>query len=147
MPIAEPERQVRQERQGRQDRREPGALVDEIARVVVDAGLKIHKALGPGLLEAAYEQCLAHELRIRGVPFERQVALPLVYEGMKLDNGYRLDLVVAKSLVVEIKAVDALTRVHEAQLLTYLKLSGLPLGLLMNFNVERFKNGVKRFVG
>jgi len=120
--------------------------VDDLARTIVDAGLKVHRALGPGLLESAYEHCLAHELQTRGVSLRRQVALPIVYQEATLDAGYRLDLVVEDLIIIEIKAVDTLTRLHEAQILTYLKLSGLRLGFLMNFNVELFKLGVKRLV-
>lgn len=120
--------------------------VENLSRTVIDAGLKVHKALGPGLLESAYEHCLAHELLSRGVSLQRQVALPIVYEGARLDAGYRLDILIGDSIVVEVKAVDALTRLHEAQVLTYLRLSGHQLGLLMNFNVELFKHGLKRFV-
>jgi GxxExxY protein len=131
-----------QEHQGRQEAGEADAL----ARLVVDAGLKVHRALGPGLLESAYEQCLAHELALRGLVLGRQVPLPVTYEGLQLDAGYRLDLVVAGKVIVEIKSVEALSRLHEAQILTYLKLSGLRLGFLMNFNVRLFKDGVRRFV-
>ena len=134
----------RQERQGRQ---EPSALADAAARQVIDAGLKVHRALGPGLLESAYEVCLAHELNLRGVSVSRQVPLPLHYEGLRLEAGYRLDLVVADAVIVEVKAVESLSRLHEAQLITYLKLSGLRLGLLMNFNVPLFKDGVRRLIG
>jgi GxxExxY protein len=112
----------------------------------MDAGLKVHRALGPGLLESAYEHCLAHELQLRGLSIVRQAPLPVVYEGLRLDAGYRLDLVVAESVIVEVKAVEALSRLHEAQLITYLKLSGLRVGLLMNFNVPLFRDGVKRLV-
>jgi GxxExxY protein len=98
--------------------------VEGLARVVIDAGLKVHKALGPGLLESAYEHCLAHELNARGISLKRQLALPIIYEDLKLDAGYRLDIVVEDAIIIEIKAVDALTRLHEAQVLTYLKLSG-----------------------
>jgi GxxExxY protein len=111
----------------------------------VDAGLKVHKALGPGLLESKYEHCLAHELQSRSLSVKRQVALPIVYEGLRLEAGYRLDLLVEDAVIVEVKAVDALTRVHDAQILTYLRLSGRPVGLLINFNVELFKQGLKRF--
>jgi GxxExxY protein len=110
----------------------------------VDAGLKVHRALGPGLLESAYEHCLDHELCSRGLPVARQVPLPISYEGLRLDAGYRLDLVVASTIIVEVKAVEALSRLHEAQLVTYLKLSGLKVGFLMNFNVPLFKEGVRR---
>jgi GxxExxY protein len=133
----------RQERQGRQ---EPALEADRLARIVIDAGLKVHRALGPGLLESAYEHCLAYELIERGIPVRRQVALPVVYEGTRIDAGYRLDIVVGDSIIVEVKAVDQMTRLYEAQLLTYLRLSGLRLGLLINFNVELFKNGLKRMV-
>lgn len=116
----------------------------ELTGEIVDAGLKVHRTLGPGLLESAYEHCLTFELARRGLEVERQVAMPVIYEGVRMDAGYRLDLVIRREVVLEVKAVDALTRVHEAQLLTYLKLSGLPIGFLMNFNVDLFKNGIKR---
>jgi GxxExxY protein len=122
------------------------AGIENLTRTIVDAGLKVHKALGPGLLESAYEHCLAHELKTRGVVLQRQVVLPIVYEGVELDASYRLDIVVQDSIVIEVKAVDVLTRLHEAQVLTYLKLSGHRLGFLMNFNTELFKNGVRRIV-
>jgi len=133
-----------QEHQGHQ---EPSASVDAVARQVVDAALKVHRALGPGLLESAYEHCLDHELGLRGLSVSRQVPLPIHYEGLRLDAGYRLDLVVANTIIVEVKAVEALSRLHEAQLITYLKLSGLRLGLLMNFNVPMFRDGVKGIIG
>ena len=120
--------------------------VERVAQVVVDAGLKVHKALGPGLLESAYEHCLAYELGARGVSLRRQAALPIRYDGVQLDAGYRLDLVVENAIIVEIKSVDGLTPLHQAQLLTYLKLSGCRLGLLMNFNVPLFKQGLTRLV-
>jgi GxxExxY protein len=122
------------------------ARVEAVAREVVDAGLKVHRALGPGLLESAYEHCLARELQIRALSVQRQAPLPIIYEGEKLDAGYRLDLVVNGCVVVEVKAVDAVAPVHHAQLLTYLKLSGVHLGLLMNFNVALFRDGLKRMV-
>jgi GxxExxY protein len=130
--------------QDHQDHQEVTKEVDRVARAIVDAGLKIHRALGPGLLESAYEHCLSHELNKRGLMAQRQVALPIQYDGLTLDAGYRLDLLVEDQIIVEVKAVEALTRLHEAQVLTYLKLSGRRLGLLMNFNVPLFKNGVKR---
>jgi GxxExxY protein len=123
-----------------------GAELETLARTVVDAGLKVHKALGPGLLESAYEHCLAHELHTRGLSLDRQVALPIVYDGLKLDAGYRLDLLVEDKIIVEIKAVEALTRLHEAQVLTYLNLSARRLAFLMNFNVLLFKQGLRRLV-
>jgi len=121
-------------------------LLEDLSRVVVDAGLKVHRSLGPGLLESVYERCIAHELELRGLPVRRQVALPVTYEGMTLDAGYRLDLVIADAIILEIKAVEALTRLHDAQLLTYLRLSGLGMGFLMNLNVVLFKQGLRRFV-
>jgi GxxExxY protein len=117
---------------------------NEVSREAVDAGLKVHRALGPGLLESAYEHCLVHELVKRGLVVARQVPLSISYDGMTIDAGYRVDLLVQDLLIIEIKAVDALTRVHHAQLLTYLKLSGRRLGLLMNFNVALFKDGIRR---
>jgi GxxExxY protein len=122
------------------------AHVERLCQVIVDSGLKVHKALGPGLLESAYEHCLAYELGARGVPVLRQVPLPVVYEGTRLDAGYRLDLVVDDAVVIEVKAVEALTRLHEAQVLTYLKLSRHRVGFLMNFNVELFKHGLRRLL-
>lgn len=118
--------------------------VDLIAQQVVDSGFQVHQALGPGLLESAYEECLAHELTHRVIAFERQVRMPIEYKGLQLDAGYRMDLVVARCIVVEVKAVDALLPVHQAQIMTYLKLSGHRVGFLMNFNVRLFKQGVRR---
>jgi len=106
----------------------------------------VHRALGPGLLESAYQVCLAHELTLRGIAFEQEKALPVEYKGVRLDCGYRLDFLVAGKVVVELKAVDELHPVHEAQLLTYLKLTGCKVGLLINFNVQVLKNGIKRMV-
>jgi GxxExxY protein len=120
--------------------------IEAVARTIVDAGFQVHRALGPGLLESAYEACLAFELQDRGLMVRRQVALPVNYRGLQLDAGYRLDLLIEERIIIEIKAIDALSRVHEAQILTYLKLSGHKLGFLMNFNVELFKNGLRRFV-
>ena len=122
------------------------ASTEAVARQVVDAGLKVHKALGPGLLESVYEQCLAHELERRGHEVRRQLMLPVVYEGLTLELGYRLDLFVDDAVIVEVKSVEALSRLHEAQLLTYLRLSNWRLGLVMNFNVELFKQGIRRLV-
>ncbi|MBV9288516.1 MAG: GxxExxY protein [Hyphomicrobiales bacterium] len=119
---------------------------DRTARQCVDAALQVHKALGPGLLESAYEHCLAYELVQQGLSVQRQIALPIIYADAKLDAGYRLDLVVNGLVIVEIKSVDALAPIHDAQLLTYLKLSGLRIGLLMNFNVVLFKHSLKRLV-
>ena len=120
--------------------------LNEISGAVVDAGMKVHSALGPGLLESAYEACLIHELKKRGLAVPSQVALPVVYDGVRIDVGYRIDLIVEGLVVVELKAVDAVLPIHQAQLLSYLKLSGRKLGLLMNFNVLHLKDGIKRVV-
>lgn len=106
--------------------------------------MKVHTALGPGLLESAYETCLAYELRQRSLGVETQVTLPVKYDGVKLNAGYRLDLLVESRVIVELKAIEKMTPLHEAQLLSYLKLSGCKVGLLINFNVERLKDGIKR---
>jgi GxxExxY protein len=123
-----------------------GEDANSAAREIVDAALAVHRALGPGLLESVYEECLAYELKKRGVAFERQVVVPVNYDGLLLDAGLRLDLLVAQCVVVELKAVEAILPVHEAQLLTYLKLSRNRLGLLINFNVPLLKDGIKRKV-
>ena len=120
--------------------------VNDITRAIIGAGIEVHRALGPGLLEAAYEACLCRELSLREVPFERQRSLPVVYKGLRLDCGYRIDVLVADAVVVEIKAVERLLPIHEAQLLTYLKLGGWQVGLLMNFNVPVLKQGIRRRV-
>ena len=119
---------------------------NELATAVCNAGLKIHKTLGPGLLESAYEECLYYELQKSGLLIEKQKALPLVYEEVKLDAGYRVDLLVENKLIVEIKSVTALNELHLAQVLTYLKLSGCKLGLLINFNTVLFKEGIRRVI-
>ena len=120
--------------------------LNEISAQVVDAAMEVHSALGPGLLENAYEVCLKYELEKRGLTVQQQVGLPVVYDGVKMDLGYRLDLLVQDEVIVELKAVDELTRVHEAQLLSYLRLSGKKVGLLINFNVAHLKSGLKRMV-
>ena len=107
---------------------------------------KVHQTLGPGLLESVYEACVGIELTKRGISYETQATIPLVYEGVKVEGGFRLDMLVEKSIVLEIKAVDKLLPIHQSQLLTYLKLSNLRLGLLINFNVLMFKEGVKRII-
>ena len=117
-----------------------------VAKKVVDAAYKLHSTLGPGLLESVYESFFCHELKLRGLKVENQVVLPLTYEGMTLDAGLRLDLLVENRLVVELKAVEALANVHRAQLKTYLKLSGHELGLLINFDVPLIKDGVERII-
>jgi GxxExxY protein len=113
---------------------------------IIGAAIEVHRYLGPGLLESAYEECLCHELNLIGVQFKRQVHLPIKYKGLTLDCGYRMDLVVGDSIVVELKAIDGLMPIHAAQLLTYLKASGKTVGLLINFNVTTLVNGVKRVV-
>ena len=119
---------------------------NEISKIIFDAGLKVHKALGPGLLESAYEECLYYELLQTGLYVEKQKPLPLIYEEVKMDVGYRIDIVVENKVVIEVKSVDALNEVHLAQVLTYLKLSNCKLGMLINFNTLLFKNGVKRVI-
>jgi len=119
---------------------------NEVSGIVVDAAIKVHSALGPGLLESAYEACLAHELTKRGMHVEAQKVLPVVYDGVILDIGYRLDLLVNDAVIVELKSVKEIADIHRAQLLSYLKLSGKPIGLLLNFNVVLMKNGIQRFV-
>jgi GxxExxY protein len=117
--------------------------LDAVARAIVDSAFHVHTGLGPGLLESVYEACLAHELEKRGMPARRQVVLPVVYDGVRIDAGLRLDMIV-ENVVVEVKAVERLIAIHQAQLLTYLKLSGYRLGLLINFNVLRIKEGIRR---
>lgn len=117
-----------------------------ISGAVIDAAIEVHSHLGPGLLESAYEACLAYELNTRGFHVAQQAPLPISFKGVKIDVAYRLDLVVNESVLVEIKAVDAIAPIHKAQLLSYLKLSGMKLGLLLNFNVTLLKNGIVRLV-
>jgi GxxExxY protein len=119
---------------------------NELSKIVFDCALKVHKSLGPGLLESAYEECLFYEIKKQGLNVEKQKPLPLIYEEVKLDIGYRIDVIVNNKLIIEIKSVEALNDVHFAQLLTYLKLTNCKLGLLINFNVTLIKNGVKRVV-
>lgn len=120
--------------------------IDQTTGQVVDAALKVHSALGPGLLESAYQACLVHELFKRRINVIAGLRLPIVYEGLKIDVGYRLDLVVENSVIVELKAVSKIIPIHQAQLLSYLKLSGLPVGLLINFHVRHLKHGITRMV-
>ncbi len=119
---------------------------NDIAKAIFQAELEVHKALGPGLLEGVYEECLAHELSEMNLRVERQKMAPLVYKTTRITNAYRMDLVVENKVVVELKSVEKMNELHVAQLLTYLKLSGYKLGLLMNFNVPLFKDGVKRLI-
>ena len=120
--------------------------MNHISGLVVQAAFAVHSQLGPGLLESVYEKCMAHALRQRGLSVQRQLLLPVVFEGLKINSGLRLDMLVDDSVVVEVKAVEAVLPVHKAQLLTYLKLSGHRLGLLVNFNVRQIKNGITRMV-
>jgi GxxExxY protein len=117
-----------------------------VSSAVITAAMKVHTELGPGLLESAYEACLAHELRKQGLECEAQVLLPVVYDGMKLDIGYRIDLLVEDLVIVELKTVDKIAPIHHAQIISYLKLSKKSLGLLINFHVAHLKDGIKRFV-
>jgi GxxExxY protein len=120
--------------------------INEITGAIVNSAMKVHSVLGPGLLESAYQASLAHELRSRGLEVAAQVPLPVVYEGCKLEVGYRIDLVVELRVVVEVKSVEAIHPIHEAQLLSYMRLSGIPVGLLINFNVLHLRDGIKRMV-
>jgi len=120
--------------------------LNRITENIIGAGIQVHRALGPGLLESAYEACLAFELAKRGLKVAQQKPLPLVYEQVKLECGYRIDLLVEESVIVEIKSVDAVAPIHEAQIMSYLKLSGCKVGLLINFNVTVLKDGIHRFV-
>lgn len=117
---------------------------DEIGKIVVNSAFQVHKALGPGLLESTYESCLRHELNLNNLKVEFQKGLPVIYKGLKMDIGYRLDLLVEDKVIVEIKSVERLNEIHMAQLLSYLKLSNLKLGFLINFNVKLIKDGIKR---
>jgi len=138
--------ELEEERQKRQGRQDPSLSADAIAREIVDAGLKVHRALGPGLLESVYESCHGRELDLRGLRVERQMPLSLEYEGVKLETGFRLDMLVESAVIIEVMAVELLLPLHAAQVLTYLQLSGCKLGSLMNFNTVLFKQGVKRIV-
>ncbi len=120
--------------------------INEITRGIIGCAIEVHKNLGPGLLESAYEECLSFELDYKGLKFKRQVETPMIYKNIKLDCGYRIDLLVEDTVVVELKVVDAFNPVHEAQVLAYLKFSNKKYGLLINFNVTVLKNGIKRFI-
>jgi GxxExxY protein len=120
--------------------------LNDLTDAIIGGAIEVHRALGPGLLESTYEMCLCRELAIRGIPFERQVPVAVEYKGVKLDCGYRADLVVEETVLVEIKAIDSVLAVHDAQLLSYLKLGGWKIGLLINFNVELLKHGIRRRV-
>ena len=120
--------------------------IDKISETIIGGAIAVHRALGPGLLESAYEACLGYELIDRGLSVERQKALPVKYRGVNLDCGYRIDLLVEKIIIIELKAVEKIDPIHKAQLLSYLKLSGCKLGLLINFNVRMLKSGIHRIV-
>lgn len=120
--------------------------LEAIAKEVIGAAIEVHRELGPGLLESTYERCLVHELALRNVEAVRQKSLPIHYKGLQIEEGYRIDVLVEGELILELKSVDSLNNVHVAQLLAYLKLSGLTLGFLINFNTERLKDGIKRIV-
>jgi GxxExxY protein len=124
----------------------PAFTAEAVSRRIISGAMRVHTALGPGLLESAYEACLLHELQLAGLRVSSQVPFPLVYNGLKLDVGYRLDLLVEDLVIVEIKCVEAIAPVHKAQLLSYLRLNGKSLGLIINFHVERLKDGIRRVV-
>ena len=117
---------------------------NEVSGIIVDSAMRVHTCLGPGLLESAYEGCLLYELNKRGLHVERQKAMPVVYDGVTIDLGYRIDLFVENCVIVELKAVERLAPIHQAQLLSYLRLSGIEVGLLINFNVHHLVNGIRR---
>ena len=119
---------------------------DELSRSVIGCAIEVHRTLEPGLLESTYRQCLAYELAHAQIPFQMEVALPVRYKDVLLDCGYRIDLVVGGTLIVETKCVETLPPIHQAQILTYMRLSKIPIGLLINFNVTKLQNGIKRFV-
>ena len=120
--------------------------INQLSSKIIGAAIEVHKALGPGLLESSYQKCLCHELRLRGISFEDEKPLPLVYKGEEFDCAYQMDLVVEDVIIVELKSCEKIKPIHEAQLLTYLKLSGLKLGLLLNFNVPVMRDGICRMV-
>jgi len=119
---------------------------DELSNRVIGCALEVHRELGPGLLESTYEQCLAHELKLNGIRFELQHPLPVKYKDVRLDCGYRVDVLVEDKLIIELKSVEQIKAIHQAQLLTYMRLAGVKIGLLINFNVTKLKNGIKRFI-
>jgi len=119
---------------------------DKLSNRVIGCAIEVHRELGPGLLESTYEQCLAHELKLNGLRFELQQPLPVKYKGVRLDCGYRVDVLVEDKLIIELKSVEQIKGIHEAQLLTYMRLAEVKIGLLMNFNVMKLKDGIKRFV-
>ncbi len=124
----------------------PADAEQALTREIIAAAIEVHKSLGPGLLESVYQACLCHELELRKIPFRQQIEMPITYKDVKLDCGYRIDLIISDKVVVELKSVQDILPVHEAQLLTYLHLTGLRIGLLVNFNVAVLKNGIRRRV-
>ncbi|WP_419663440.1 hypothetical protein Dvar_37610 [Desulfosarcina variabilis str. Montpellier] len=120
--------------------------INKLSGEIIGAAIEVHKNLGPGLLESTYEECLCFELSLQDIEFKRQVNLPAIYKGNKIDCGYRIDIVVEKSIILELKAIDAILPIHKAQLLTYLKLSNLQLGFLLNFNIPLMRDGIHRMV-
>jgi len=129
-----------------QRHRETESERDPRTAAIIGAAIEVHRSIGPGLLESAYEECLCHELHLRGLSFQRQVALPVSYKGLKLDCGYKIDLIVESEIVVELKSIEKIIPVHEAQLLTYLKISGKRVGVLINFNSALLTQGIIRSV-
>jgi GxxExxY protein len=121
-------------------------MAGELTEQVIGLAIEVHKNTGPGLLESVYEQCLCHELREAGIPFARQVAIPVVYKTVPIGEGFKADIIVAREVILEIKAVAAILPVHEAQLITYLTMSGIRIGLILNFHARRLTNGIRRFV-
>jgi len=119
--------------------------INQITEKIIGCAIEVHKRLGPGLLESAYEECLSYELKNTGLTIERQVPVPVVYKDIKLECGYRIDILVEKTVVIELKAIEAFAPVHEAQILTYMKFAKMTIGLLINFNVTLIKNGIKRY--
>ena len=119
---------------------------EEIVKAVLDSAFQVHTTLGPGLLESVYEACMIHELNLRGIQAKSQVTLPVIYKGMKVDSGFRLDLLVDDCVIIEIKSAESISAIYSAQLLTYLRLTGIRLGLLLNFNVIHLRDGIKRII-
>lgn len=119
---------------------------DKLSNLIIGKAIEVHRHLGPGLLESAYEECLAYELTLEGIEIKRQIAVPIVYKDIKLDKGYRIDILAEDSVVIEIKSIEAFTNVHEAQILTYMKFAEKEIGLLINFNVKMLKQGLKRYI-
>ena len=119
---------------------------NDITNLIIGSAIEVHKTLGPGLLESAYQECLSYELKNKNLQVKKEVALPVVYKDVKLDHGYRIDILLENKIVIELKTVEKFTDVHTAQILTYMKLGDYPIGLLFNFNTKLLKNGIKRFI-